>query len=121
LRQLREQVRARSIAAACTAERGGTAALSTLARRRGWTPAVLPFAWVRWVLVGDDGEHDPDIYEAFARTHPDATSAIALLQVGAERHEADPSLESVDEVPVFGAPDGQQLLALLRAARSVDP
>lgn len=77
------------------------------------------FPWVRWVLVGDDGEHDPDIYTDFAHRYPDATSAIALRQVGAQRDDADPSPERIGEVPVFRAPDGTQLLALLRAARSI--
>lgn len=36
---------------------------------------------IRWVLIGDDGEHDPDIYTDFARSHPDRVAAIALRQV----------------------------------------
>lgn len=76
------------------------------------------FPWVRWVLVGDDGEHDPAIYTAFARAHPDATSVIALRQVGARRHRAQPSPDEVGQVPVVRAPDGHRLLALFHQARS---
>jgi phosphatidate phosphatase APP1 len=32
----------------------------------------------RWVLVGDDGQRDPAIYEAFAAAHPDAVEVIAI-------------------------------------------
>lgn len=74
------------------------------------------FPWVRWVLVGDDGEHDPDIYAAFARAHPQVTSAIALRQVGPRRHAGHPSVGSVGGTPVLRAPDGERLLSLLRAA-----
>ncbi|OMQ15647.1 hypothetical protein A7K94_0208025 [Modestobacter sp. VKM Ac-2676] len=35
----------------------------------------------RWVLVGDDGEHDPQLYHEFADRHPDRVEAIALRQV----------------------------------------
>jgi phosphatidate phosphatase APP1 len=32
----------------------------------------------RWILVGDDGQRDPAIYEAFATAHPDAVDAVAI-------------------------------------------
>ena len=34
-----------------------------------------------WVLIGDDGEHDPEIYRDFARAHPQQVAAIALRSV----------------------------------------
>jgi phosphatidate phosphatase APP1 len=36
---------------------------------------------VRWLLVGDDGQHDPELYEAFAGRFPDSVDAIALRQL----------------------------------------
>ena len=36
---------------------------------------------VRWVLVGDDGQHDPEVYRAAARTHPGRVAAIAIRQL----------------------------------------
>jgi len=36
------------------------------------------FPQVRWVLFGDDGQKDPEIYTAAAREHPDAVVAIAI-------------------------------------------
>jgi len=34
-----------------------------------------------WILVGDDGQRDPQIYAAFAAAHPDAVVAVAIRQL----------------------------------------
>ena len=39
------------------------------------------FPNVRWVLVGDDGQHDPRLYGDFAQTHPDHVRAIGIRQL----------------------------------------
>lgn len=39
------------------------------------------FPNTRWVLIGDDGQHDPDIYDAMATEHPEAVRAIAIRQL----------------------------------------
>ncbi|MFI7580939.1 App1 family protein [Kocuria kalidii] len=72
---------------------------------------------VTWVLVGDDGEHDPDIYGELAKTHPDRVAALALRQVrpGAP-DSADQEKSSVNGVPVLRGADGDKLLPLLRDA-----
>ena len=36
------------------------------------------FPHVRWLLVGDDGQHDPEIYAEFAREHPQCVAGIAI-------------------------------------------
>lgn len=36
------------------------------------------FPQIRWVLVGDDGQHDPMIYREFAIEHPDRVAAIVI-------------------------------------------
>jgi phosphatidate phosphatase APP1 len=66
---------------------------------------------VRWVLVGDDGEHDPAVYRAFARDHPGAVAAVAIRQV---ERGARAAVDAEGDVPVVAAPDGHRLLALLR-------
>ena len=33
---------------------------------------------VRWLLVGDDGQHDPEVYGAFVAAHPDRVRAVAI-------------------------------------------
>ena len=64
---------------------------------------------VRWVLVGDDGEHDPAIYCDFARTHPDQVAAIALRTVAPIGTAAPRSEERVGRIPVVRAGDGRAL------------
>ena len=41
------------------------------------------FPHIQWLLVGDDGQHDPVIYEDFAVEHPDNVAAIAIRQLTA--------------------------------------
>jgi phosphatidate phosphatase APP1 len=72
---------------------------------------------VRWVLVGDDGEHDPDLYAAFAAEHPDRVAAIALRQVSVDpRTGLGVPARPAGDVPVVAAPDGEELLQQLRRA-----
>lgn len=37
--------------------------------------------WIRWLLIGDDGQHDPEIYASFAASHPDHVAAVAIRQL----------------------------------------
>ena len=64
---------------------------------------------VRWVLVGDDGEHDPEIYREFASGHPDRVAAIALRTVAPIGSAAPQTEERVGPVPVVRAGDGRAL------------
>ncbi|WP_273654736.1 App1 family protein [Cellulomonas fimi] len=41
---------------------------------------------VRWVLVGDDGQRDPEIYAGAAEHHPDHVEAILLRQLTFSEH-----------------------------------
>jgi phosphatidate phosphatase APP1 len=36
---------------------------------------------LKWLLVGDDGQHDEEIYEEFSERHPDNVAAIAIRQL----------------------------------------
>lgn len=71
---------------------------------------------VTWVLVGDDGEHDPEIYEAAAQAHPGRVDAIVLRRAGF--HHAGEDVDSVAGVPLVRGDDGDALLPLLRDALS---
>ena len=95
------------------------------------------FPTISWVLVGDDGQHDPSLYADFARSHPDHVRAIAIRQLSppeqvlahstpGERSGNSPdevegdagAVEGWDhglEIPVVRASDGAGLLAALRA------
>ncbi|MEV0892880.1 phosphatase domain-containing protein [Promicromonospora sp. NPDC050262] len=39
------------------------------------------FPHVRWVLIGDDGQHDVEIYEDVARRRPDRVRVVAIRQL----------------------------------------
>ncbi|AEG42890.1 App1 family protein [Isoptericola variabilis] len=41
------------------------------------------FPHVRWLLVGDDGQHDPDIYRRAVERWPDRVVAVAIRQLTA--------------------------------------
>lgn len=103
------------------------------------------FPELRWILVGDDGQHDPEIYGAFSRSHPEHVEAVAIRQLTeaeqmlshGSRHaqapahrERPPSRhEQIEddaarrtrteqpEIPWVEAPDGHGLLHHLRRHR----
>ncbi len=81
------------------------------------------FPRISWVLVGDDGQHDPVTYANFASVAPDRVRAIAIRQLSpAEQVLAhgtptvlpEEKLAEAD-IPWVVAPDGRGLLAGLRA------
>jgi phosphatidate phosphatase APP1 len=86
------------------------------------------FPHIRWVLVGDDGQHDPKIYGDFALQRPDAVDAIAIRELTPSEqvlsHGIPVSLEEFTpardrrekDVPVCRAGDGYGLVRLLRVA-----
>lgn len=50
-------------------------------KRNNLARLAQEFPNIRWLLVGDDGQHDPEIYAEFARSHPKQTAAIAIRQL----------------------------------------
>ncbi|MGV1010118.1 MAG: App1 family protein [Dermatophilaceae bacterium] len=88
------------------------------------------FPRIRWLLVGDDGQHDPKIYQDFGEARPERVDAIAIRQLTAAEQVLSHGLPLSNEdlairprergdVPVFYAPDGYALLRILRAAGRV--
>src|SRR3954449_411438 len=74
---------------------------------------------VRWVLLGDDGEHDPRLFVDFAHRHPDRVAVIALRQVyDVDRLKLTPSSQARGPAAatVVGAPNAEELLPPVRAA-----
>jgi phosphatidate phosphatase APP1 len=71
------------------------------------------FPRVKWLLVGDDGQHDPQIYGDFAKAHPGNVAAVAIRQLttgqavlAGGRSEPAPH---PDSAPWIYAPDGAGL------------
>ncbi|MGZ4601313.1 App1 family protein [Oryzihumus sp.] len=85
------------------------------------------FPQIRWILIGDDGQHDPRIYGDFASERPERVEAIAIRELTPAEQVLSHGIPVSNEefaprtrrsVPVCRAPDGYGLLRLLRAARS---
>lgn len=89
-------------------------------KRDSLTRLAREFPEVRWVLIGDDGQHDEELYRAFAAEHPGNVAAIAIRQLstpeavlaGGRSHLDDERLDD-DGVPWVWAPDGAGLLEQL--------
>jgi len=67
---------------------------------------------VRWTLVGDTGEHDPALYEEFARELPDRVRAVLLRDVT----QAESRVSRFGAVPVVYGRDGDAIAAALPPA-----
>lgn len=78
------------------------------------------FPRIKWLLVGDDGQHDESIYAAFVAAHPDQVEAVCIRQLtpseavlaGRSLKEHDPDRPS--SVPWLYASDGAGLAAELQ-------
>ncbi len=75
---------------------------------------------VRWLLVGDDGQHDPEIYDSFAAERPDRVAGIAIRRLTATEQAltTTPTNHPTPSatVPVVHARDGFGLAEQLRRA-----
>ena len=50
-------------------------------KRRELRRLAHEFPHIKWLLVGDDGQHDEPIYREFAREFPEHISAVAIRQL----------------------------------------
>ncbi len=84
---------------------------------------------LQWILIGDDGQHDPQVYEEFAAQHPGRVAAIAVRRLSAPEQvrasglpAATPAtsraVDDLEQSPVVlaHAEDGRALADQLRAA-----
>jgi len=78
------------------------------------------FPTMKWLLIGDDGQHDEEIYAEFARENPESVTAIAIRQLSpgqavlAGGRSTVDSEEKTHGVPWVYAPDGAGLSEKLR-------
>ena len=84
---------------------------------------------VRWVLVGDDGQHDPSLYGEFAEQRPDRVRAICIRVLTATEqllsHFTPIATDDFEQhvgvqLPVVHAADGYAMLEQLRGALAAD-
>ncbi|MCU1634101.1 MAG: uncharacterized protein JWM61_2753 [Micrococcaceae bacterium] len=76
------------------------------------------FPGVKWLLVGDDGQHDEAIYSAFAQRHPQNVRAIAIRQLSAGEAvlaggRSKSGALATPGIPWIYAPDGAGMSARL--------
>ncbi|WP_460682900.1 phosphatase domain-containing protein [Modestobacter lapidis] len=82
---------------------------------------------LRWVLIGDDADDDPGLFRELAAASPGRVAAIALREVvGDHRRNSSaaagsPLGECASDVPVVWAPNGEELLPLLRSSLGLSP
>ena len=81
------------------------------------------FPRIQWVLIGDDGQHDEELYRAFVDSHPQNVAAVAIRQLSTPeavlaggRSRGDDIVRSEKGPPWVWAPDGaglaEQLVSL---------
>ncbi len=76
------------------------------------------FPHIKWLLVGDDGQHDEAIYSEFAQRHPENVKAIAIRQLSAGEAvlaggRSKSGGQPTPGVPWIYAPDGAGMSAQL--------
>ncbi|WP_427129234.1 App1 family protein [Pseudarthrobacter sp. S9] len=77
------------------------------------------FPSMRWVLFGDNGQHDEVIYSHFAQQHPDRVAAIGIRQLSASEAvlaggHSDTGDHTGSAVPWIYSPDGAGMAKGLR-------
>src|SRR5699024_1986297 len=50
-------------------------------KHRALAQLAAEFPTMRWILVGDDGQHDPTIYAEFSRRHPEQVDSVLIRQL----------------------------------------
>ncbi len=86
------------------------------------------FPTIRWILIGDDGQHDEELYRDFANAHPDNVEAVAIRQLSTPeavlaggRSHIDDADRTASAAPWVWAPDGAGLADELGTAGVLAP
>ncbi len=89
-------------------------------KKRSLHELARDFPGIKWVLIGDDGQHDPQIYSEFAELRPDRVAAIGIRQLSPGEqflshgtpvtiNHDDPMTWRPDSAPEVRGPDGFSL------------
>ncbi|MCL2783857.1 MAG: DUF2183 domain-containing protein [Propionibacteriaceae bacterium] len=93
-------------------------------KRASLASLARDFPQIRWLLVGDDGQHDPWIYAEFARKRPENVAGIAIRELATMEqvlaHGTPVEMMLFPATTPSGilevrAPDGYHLLPLVQA------
>lgn len=86
---------------------------------------IIDYPEIQWILVGDDGQHDPLIYGEAVAEHPDRIAGVAIRQLSPGEHVLSHGTTSALEdaepdtqhgVPTILGADGHELLRRYRQA-----
>jgi phosphatidate phosphatase APP1 len=92
-------------------------------KRNTLSRLATEFPDIRWLLIGDDGQHDQEIYSEFARAHPENVAAVAIRRLSPTQAvlagaipgpASNPEAVGSGGKTWFTAPDGAGLWSLLR-------
>jgi phosphatidate phosphatase APP1 len=92
-------------------------------KRNTLSRLAAEFPDIKWLLIGDDGQHDQEIYSEFANAHPDNVAAVAIRRLSPTQAvlagavpgpSGDPEAVGSGGKTWFAAPDGAGLWSLLR-------
>lgn len=94
-------------------------------KRENLRRLAAEFPHIRWMLVGDDGQHDDALYTEFTREFPDRVRAVAIRRLSPAEAVLAGGRTAVDdhsaaEVPWVTGADGAELLERLADAGIVD-
>ncbi len=85
----------------------------------------IEFPEINWILVGDDGQHDPLIYGDAIFEHPDRVKQVAIRKLSAQEHVLSHGTTSAlaqpahyPDTPTVYGHDGYELLRKWRAQKS---
>lgn len=87
---------------------------------------VAEFPGVKWLLVGDDGQHDERIYGDFAAAHPHNVAAVAIRRLTSGEAvlaggRTEPDLHRDGGIPWVYSRDGAGLMIKLEALGLLTP
>jgi phosphatidate phosphatase APP1 len=93
-----------------------------LHKRTNLARLATEFPRLKWVLIGDDGQHDEELYGEFAHAHPENVAAVCIRQLSpgqavfAGRRGTSADEHRGDATRWLYAPDGAGLSAQLTEA-----
>lgn len=84
------------------------------------------FPTIEWLLIGDDGQHDDEIYTEFTREHPSSVAGVAIRRLSTAEAVLAGGRTAVDDHTAAGVPwvtegDGAGLMSRLEEVGLLDP
>ena len=62
------------------------------------------FPHIEWLLIGDDGQHDDEIYTTFTREYPSSVAAVAIRRLSPTQAVLAGGRTAVDDHTAAGVP-----------------